>query len=62
MLVEAGEAHAVRMRLEDLVPPPEHIPVHVVLDAVLPAEHESLVFQNGGIARGNRAGVDGLRV
>jgi len=38
ILIENGKSHSVRMRLEDLVPPPQHITVHVVRNAVLPAE------------------------
>lgn len=50
------------MCLEHLVPPPYHVPLRLVRDAVRAAEHESFVRDNVCIARRNSAGVDGLGV
>ena len=38
ILIKNRKAHSVRVGLEDLVPPPQHVTVHVVRNAVLPAE------------------------
>jgi hypothetical protein len=38
ILVENRKSHSVRVRLEDCVPPPQHVAVHVVRNTVLPAE------------------------
>lgn len=56
------KAHAVRVRLEHLVPAPEHVAVHVVCDVVLPTEHQALRLEDGRVARGDRARVDRLWV
>lgn len=50
------------MRLENLIPAPHHIAVHVVRDVVTAAQKEDLVFEDGGIPRRDGARVDRLRV
>ena len=57
-----AEPHTIGMGLEDLVPSPKHITVHVILDAMIASEEKCFVFQNGVITRGNCAGIDGLRI
>jgi hypothetical protein len=38
ILIENRKSHSVRVRLEDLVPSPQHVTIHVVRNTVLPAE------------------------
>ena len=35
ILVENRKSHSVRMRLEDLVPSPQHVTVHIIRNAML---------------------------
>lgn len=62
VLAEHTEAHAVGVGLEDLVPAPEHVAVHVVMDSVVARQQERLAFDDGIIPRGDRAGVYGFGV
>jgi len=38
ILAENRKSHSIRVRLEDLVPPPQHVTVHVIRDTVLPSQ------------------------
>lgn len=56
------ESHSVWMGLEHLVPAPEHIPVHIIMDDMFPTERKTLVVLNGLISRGNCSGIDCFRI
>lgn len=38
ILAENRKSHSIRVRLEDLVPPPQHVTVHVIRDTVRPSQ------------------------
>ncbi len=50
------------MRLQNLIPAPHHIAVHVVRNVVTAAQKEDLVFEDGGIPRRDGARVDRLGI
>lgn len=62
VLAERREAHTIGMRLENLIPAPHHIAVHVVRDLVAAAQKESLVLEDGSIPGRDGARVDRLGV
>jgi len=55
-----AESHAIGMGLEDLIPSPEHITIHVVLDTMMTRKEKSFICQYAVISRGNCASIDRL--
>jgi hypothetical protein len=62
ILVKTGEAHAIRVSREHLVPPPEHITLHYVLDAVATREIEDLLLLDKGVSGGYGGCFDSFRI
>ena len=62
VLPKTTKAHAIWVSLENLVPAPEHITIHVVHDTVMAAKKECFVPQDGFVARRDSSGVDGFWV
>lgn len=62
LAIKTRKPHPIRVGLEHLIPAPEHIPVHVVLDGVFPTQEEGLGCEDGGVAGGDCACVYGFGV
>lgn len=62
VLVKAGEAHAIWVSWEYLVPPPEHIAFHNVLDAVRSRKVEDLLLLDESVSGGYSHGFDSFRI
>lgn len=62
ILTEHGEPHSIRVRLQHLIPAPKHIAIHVIMDVVLPTEHEMLVCDDVIVSGWDGPGINGLRV
>ena len=43
VLSEDREAHPIWVCLQNLIPAPNHIPIHVIVYSMLPAKHEVLI-------------------
>jgi hypothetical protein len=41
-----------------LIPSPEHVAVHIIVDAMLSAENERFIVQDAGVTRRNSSGVN----
>lgn len=50
VLVKTGEAHAIRVSWEYLVPPPEHVTFHYILDAMRSRKVEDLSLLDEGVS------------
>jgi hypothetical protein len=44
--------------LQDLVPSPYHVTIHIVRNFVMSSEEKCLILQNSSISGGNSASVD----
>jgi hypothetical protein len=62
VLSKDAESHSVRMRLQYLIPAPYHIPVHIIVYALCPAQKKRLGFKDGCITRGDGATVYRFRI
>ena len=57
VLIEDREAHAVRVGLQDLVPAPQHVPVHIVVNVVRSVQCKTLGLHDSLITGRNGTGV-----
>ena len=62
MVVENGKPHPIRVRFQDLIPPPQHITLHIVCDAVFTTQHQCLGLENGRVSRRDGASIYRLGV
>jgi hypothetical protein len=62
IFAEATEAHAVGMGLQNAVPPPKHVAVDVVRDAVVALKKEGFGGKDGGVSTGDGPSVYGFWV
>jgi len=62
VLGKTGEAHAIWVGRKHLVPPPEHIPFHYILDAVTTRKMEDLMLLDECVSGGYGRCFDVFRV
>ena len=51
--IKHGEPHAIRVCAQHLVVPPDHVPVVVVMDCVMPAERDGFRVEHGLVTSGD---------
>jgi hypothetical protein len=60
--IKRTEAHPIWMCFQNLVPTPEHVTIHIIGDAMMTTQKQSLIVKNSLITSRYGACVDGLWV